>query len=179
MLTIRATAKLFKKTKDVLNESPPISTGTLGDWYCNILIIQRQHIILCVSEKTLLPILLPAKNMDTFPIRLQGAVADTLKEIGVSDSHIEKEILEMGSWAYSKTASRQILGSMNDFAHILSVTMARGFSLEDHAEFLRDTPCSPIGMNTPSRATIEIFIEKVNETVLQSRPTLRMVKPMK
>lgn len=176
MLTIRATAKLLKKIKDVTNESPPVSTGTLGDWYCNALIIQRQHIILCVSEKTLFPVLLPSEDMATFPARLREEVAEALKEIGVSDSQIEKEILEMGSWTFSKTSSRQVLGSMNDFAHILSVTMERGFSLLDHAEFLRDTPCSPIGMNTPSQATIDIFREKTNETLLHSRPVLRLIK---
>lgn len=179
MLTIRATAKLLKKIKDVTNENPPASTGTLGDWYCNALIIQRQHIILCVSEKSLLPILLPSKDMATFPLRLREAVAGALKEIGISDLLIEKEILEMRSWVFSKTASRQILGSMNDFAHILSVTMERGFSLEDHAEFLRDTPCSPIGMNTPARATVEAFSEKAVEIAFQSRPVLRLVKTMK
>lgn len=71
MIVVRATAKLLKKLRSDTEENPPNSTGILGDWYCNIAIIQKQHLIICVSQKTLLPIILPAKDPASFPKRLR------------------------------------------------------------------------------------------------------------
>jgi hypothetical protein len=56
----------------------PCSSGSLGDWYANLLYIDRQQFILAVSEKTLLPLLISAKDAKLFPQRLRESLAESL-----------------------------------------------------------------------------------------------------
>ena len=65
----------------------------------------------------------------------------------------------------SKTASSTVLGSMNDFVNMLSF-YPPGRPLRERALMLAESPCSPIGMDSPKRATLELF----------GRPQLRLVK---
>jgi hypothetical protein len=70
----------------------------------------------CRFTKTLLPIILPAQDPASFPQRLRSALHVVLTKIGVTRQDIDAELAEMEDVAISKTASRQILGSMNDFS---------------------------------------------------------------
>ena len=124
--TIRMTAKLVKRVKEPLVADPPASTGLLGDWYANLLYIDRQQLILAVSEKTLLPLLVPAKDAKDFPRRLRESLAEFLAALKIPTDKIEKELAEMSSRTFSKTASRQLLGSMNDFANALEYYVGNG-----------------------------------------------------
>ena len=56
VLTIRATTRLLKRAKIQPDPAPPASTGKLGDWYGNLLIVRPAQLVLCVSERTLLPV---------------------------------------------------------------------------------------------------------------------------
>lgn len=72
----------------------------------------------------------------------------------------------MGESVASATASRQVLGSMNDFAYLMEAYRERSTSLLEVALNMAEAPCSPIGMNSPRRATLELF----------SKPRLRLVE---
>ena len=56
-----------------------------------------------------------------------------------------------------KTASRQVLGSMNDFANLMDAFREAPGSLTDVAVKLASTPCSPIGMKYPADVVLEIL----------------------
>ena len=175
MIMVRATAKLLKKLKSDKEENPPKSTGILGDWYCDIAIIQKQHLILCVSQRTLLPIILPAKDPASFPKRLRSALDVVLTKIGVSKKDIDAELVEMEDVVISKTASRQILGSMSDFLHILDAMLDHGAPLDQMTWHLGDTPCSPLGMSSPLEETAKVF--GVGPVPLKKAPTqLKLIK---
>lgn len=45
--------------------SPP--TTALGDWYANILFLRPQQLVLCVSERTLLPVVISGKEFESLP----------------------------------------------------------------------------------------------------------------
>jgi len=64
----------------------------------------------------------------------------------------------------SKTASRPLLGSMNDFVHMLSL-YPPGRPLLERALMLAESPCSPIGGSSET-ATVELF----------GKPQLRVVR---
>ena len=162
MLTIRVTGKIAKRLKTPLEQNPPASTGQLGDCYANLLIIQRQHLLLLVSERTLLPVLIPAKDLASFPERLPAAFAEILGSIGIPDGKIQTEMFGMAAWSFAKTANRQVLGSMNDFANMLEAYMDDGAPLQQQALRLARCPCGPLGMDNPISATATLFGEKVS-----------------
>jgi hypothetical protein len=175
MFVVRATAKLLKKLKSDAEENPLNSTGVLGDWYCNVAIIQKQHLIICVSQKTLLPIILPAKDPAHFPNRLRSELGEVLAKIGVSKEKIDVELAEMEEVVIAKTASRQILGSMNDFLHILDVMLDHGAPMSQMTWHLGDTPCSPIGMSSPLEETAKVFgVGPI--TTKNMTPQLKLIK---
>ncbi len=135
------------------------STTVLGDWYANILFSRPQQLILCVSERTLLPVVILAKECDSFPLRLVASVREVLGRLGVPREVIEREEREMRQFAYGPTRSKRVLGSMNDFMFQLSWLLhdRPGVSLVEASLHLAETPCSPIGYKSPDRFTREVL----------------------
>jgi len=165
MFTLRCTKALLRQLKTPTNASPPAPNTVLGDWYANLLLTRPKQLVLCVSERTLLPILVEAANPGTLGSRLREAAVEMLRVIEVPEDRIRAEEAAMEELVVSTTASRQVLGSMNDFAHMLAY-YPPGVSPAAVALQLAESPCSPIGMNSPRRATIELF----------TRPRLQLVK---
>jgi len=124
-------------------------------------------LIICVAERTLLPILIPAKEASAFPERLKSSLSDALREMGVSGNHVAAELDHMNSFGFYKTASRRILGSINDFVRMLEGYNGIGMSLSEISRRLAEAPCSPLGMESPNRATPRLF---------DGQPTLRILK---
>lgn len=171
MLTLRATARLLERARIKPDPAPSASTGKLGDWYANLLVAQPAHRVLCVSERTLLPVLVPAKDIAGLPQRLVEAAGEVLRAIGIAAGDVQKELEHMHTVRFANTASPQILGSMNDFAFMLATSRKLeedGTSklLLEEALHLAEAPCRPIGMGSPERATRALF----------SRPTLTVVR---
>jgi hypothetical protein len=155
MFTLRCTAKLRKRlgaTEDV--SSTPPSTR-LGDWYAHLL-FTRPQLVLCVSERTLLPVLVPARDGELLVRRLRDAVGEMLVGLGIADATIESERDAMMDAVIGKTLSRQVLGSMNDFVRMLDSYRGAGSLLEVSLR-LAETPCGPLRMNRPREETIRIF----------------------
>jgi hypothetical protein len=165
MFTLRCTKTLLKRIKTPPNASPPVPNTVLGDWYANLLLTRPKQLVLCVSERTLLPILVEATDPGTLGSRLQKATVEMLRVIEVPEDRIRAEEAAMGELLVSTTASRRVLGSMNDFAHMLAYHPS-GRSPAAIALELAEAPCSPIGMNSPRRATLELF----------TKPRLQLVK---
>ena len=155
MFTLRCTAILRKRlgaTEDA--PSTPPSTK-LGDWYAHLLFI-RPQLVLCVSERTLLPVLVPARDGSLLGARLRDAVGHMLAGLGIVDAAVEAEREAMMDAVIGKTLSRQVLGSMNDFVRMLDSYRGAGSLLEVSLR-LSETPCGPLRMNSPREQTIRVF----------------------
>jgi hypothetical protein len=159
MVTVRCTQKLLRRLPAAADA--PASTTILGDWYANIL-FARPQLILCVSERTLLPVVLPAKNIDTLVPRLAAAVGDVLLQLGVAPNLVAEEQAEMEGFSYSRTQNRRVLGSLNDFIFLFSRYREAKpeASLLEHSLHLAHTPCTPIGPGFPDKVTLELFQAK-------------------
>ena len=157
MVTVRCTQKLLRRLP--LTADPPASTTVLGDWYANVLFSRPQQLLLCVSERTLLPIVLPAKELQTLVPRLSLAVGEVLLRLGVSPRLAEIEQDEMRTFTYGRTQNRRVLGSLNDFMFMLAHCLrARPeVSVIEHSLHLAQTPCKPIGHSSPDRVVPELF----------------------
>ena len=64
MFTLRGTKKLLARLRMKPDVQAPPSPTRLGDWYADTLNLGRERLVLCVSELTLLPVVVPALGAD-------------------------------------------------------------------------------------------------------------------
>jgi hypothetical protein len=159
MVVFRCTKRVFERFKLPILREPPASTGVLGDWYVNLMNFRRARFVLCTSARTLLPIILDGRK--DFSGQFGDALGILLRALGVDDKRIAQELGAVQDVAFARTASRQILGTMNDFAYHTEFYLARAdwssapalrVSLE-----LAEMPCKPIGYESPGRMTLDLF----------------------
>jgi hypothetical protein len=157
VFTLRCTKKLLVGlgSMPVLDEVEP--TTRLGDWYANLLFRPGGQVVLFVNERSLLPVLVPASPSSNLLTRFVEVTVDVLRRLGVPTAAIEAEHREMAEMRIGKTGSRQVLGSMNDFANLMEAFREGLVSLSDIAVKLASTPCSPIGMKHPADVVQEMM----------------------
>jgi len=144
MVILRRTQKLSSS----LGESPIVpaeSDTALGDWYVNRIVVHRQPLLLLISSKSLLPMLLPARDVQGLPSRLASVVEARLKRSGIADQAIAAEVRTMDRVAVGPTADRSVLGIMVDFAkgipHYLEQVNLGDAALHWTETLLSETPC--------------------------------------
>ncbi len=159
--TIRCTRTLLERLQaDPAQPASAEPTTTLGDWYANTLNVGRLRLLMCTSERSLLTVILPARHLADFPERLRNAVGDLLTSLGVAAPLIAREQLEMMSHRFDRTRSRQVLGSMNDFAFLAETHIREDgpdVDLTDVARMLNRAPCKPIEYAPPSAFATGLF----------------------
>lgn len=146
MIALRCTHKVLRRLG--LSGSipePGAPTNALGDWYVNLLHFGHKQMVMATSERSLLTVLLPAPELrESLVLNLCDVTSMLLLEIGVDKERTAREVEAMQPAAYARTASRSVLGSMNDFA------VAVGWHMQDRLRpmeimlRLADTPMSAI-----------------------------------
>lgn len=114
MYTLRCTHKLLRRIDEAPSSDAVSPSTVLGDWYANLLYLRPQQLVLAVNERTLLSALIPAAPAATVAERLRLEVGGLLRDIGVPAAKLEAELAAMGHVAIGSTASRAVLGCMND-----------------------------------------------------------------
>jgi hypothetical protein len=144
MFVLRATAKLRHRIGPSASHDGEESTTLLGDWYATML-PWRPQVALLVNERTLLPALMPLAPAATMPARVADQVGDVLAAHGVPDLVTRAEVDQMRQWRIAPTASRSIVGVMNEFGFLAGTWRnAAKPNLVDLAVRLAATPCSPL-----------------------------------
>ena len=118
MRLIHCTQKLLKELGNPLLQSPDKpGTGGLGNWYSNLLRIDRRKCLLFTNEKTLYSFLIlnvkkeNLKNIiDEFLLNLNI----NLQAEGFPLEVINRVMQEYAEIGFAKTVSRHVLGSMNE-----------------------------------------------------------------
>lgn len=135
----------------------PVPTTSLGNWYAHALFWTPQ-VALLVNEQTLLPVLMPLAPASTLQARFPAHLAAVLEELGASAQFIAGEVDAMTETVLARTASRKVLGSLNEFAFL-----ADGYrenlespDLQLLSLKLTDTPCRPMKGNSPARVLGEL-----------------------
>lgn len=90
------------------------ATNKLGDWYANTLNVGHRRLVFCVSEKSLLSVVLPALDLWQLASRLPQAVRLLLARLGVPVEIAETEVGSMLPISIGLTRNRSIVGSMVD-----------------------------------------------------------------
>jgi hypothetical protein len=143
MVTVRPTQKL--RTALPATETSLAADTALGDWYVNRLVVARRPLLLLVSSSSLLPILVPARDVRGLPGRLVDLVANRLVRLGVGASLIEAETKAMSPIMVGVTIDRSVVGIMVDFAKGVPYYLEAGHwddtSLAVVEDRLAKTPC--------------------------------------
>lgn len=94
MFTIRSTRRLLDRLKALPLKNPEPPSTRLGDWYANLASRKTGELIICVSERTFLPVVLPIAALPNIAQELAKGLAIVLAELG-----IEKKLIELERWA--------------------------------------------------------------------------------
>ena len=125
---------------------PPASTGALGDWYVHLVRFGRSEFAIATSERCLLTLLLPARELRTTLLpKLHASLRSLLERLDVPQECVNREISAMQPVSFARASNRRVLGSMNDFAFQASHYLTHGDDLPTIAERLAHTPMSAIG----------------------------------
>lgn len=120
--------RLLHCTQKLLKElgNPPLQsiegvtdTGGLGNWYCNLLRIERKKCLLFTNEKTLYSFLIPnvlKKNIRNIEEEFLINLSLNLQAEGFGLEVINRVMQEHQEIGFAKTASKHVLGSMNQLA---------------------------------------------------------------
>ena len=157
MVTLRCTRKLLARLPGMWvpeSEAPP--TTALGDYVATVVFARPAHIVIALSERTLLPVLLASAPGATLLARFPDRVAETLRAVGVRESAVVEEVEAMAPLRTGRTTAdhRRVLGTLMDFVRMLPSYLERGESLLEALLHLAEAPCSVIGMETPKRETL-------------------------
>ncbi len=120
------------------------SDTALGDWYVNRIVVQRQPLLLLLSSTSLLPLVMPARDVRSLPDRLAVAVGSRLRRFDIENQIIEAELRAMHPVSVAATADRSVLGFMIDFAKLIthySGHLRKDEELGALEDWLAETPC--------------------------------------
>ena len=112
--------------------------------------------MLAVSERSLLTVVVPARDGRALVQRLCEALEPLLTTIGISADEATAERGAMQYWAVGNTANRRVLGSLNDLAFQLQVGLLnfRDQTLLAQSLWLAKTPLKVIDYGAPDQATL-------------------------
>ena len=155
MITLRCTQKLRKYLGITPLDQPDPPTAVLGDWYANLIPTIAGDLIIFVNERTLLTVAIPVEQVDLLLELFRLRVANLLGMIGLPQHIIDRETSHFDQVQFGKTASRSVLGSMNDFAWNYQYLAEEARSKADlslsNAEFNMDQmPCGPLDYQFPA-----------------------------
>ena len=163
MVTLRLTRKLQKLLNIDLTEKLEPTTSKLGDWCANFVPTYSGELIVFVNEKTLLSVAIPIWESEHLLSMFRLRVGNLLGMIGIQSKEIENELRGYDQFQFSKTRSRSVLGSMNDFAFHYQIMAEEAKNRADlslsNAEYrLSQMPCKPIDYRFPSEVAKELLV---------------------
>jgi hypothetical protein len=127
--------------------SAPVKPSTrLGNWYLHLARFGAQQIVLATSERSLLTVLLPARQLrENIEISFQTALADLLAALQLPVQIVARELAAMQPISFAAASNRRVIGSMNEYVWQLGSYLTRtGDPLELSLQ-LNKTPMSAVG----------------------------------
>ena len=165
MVTIRCTRKLYKYLEIIPLEAPEPPTGALGDWYANLIPTYAGDLIIFVNERSLVTVAMPVWEFENIIPLFRDRVENLLMMIGIEQEIIDREISHLEPVQFARTASRSVLGSMNDIAwnyQIISeeAEFVAHLSLSDAELKLSQMPSGVLKYRFPSEVALELLTGK-------------------
>jgi hypothetical protein len=138
-------------------------SGTrLGDWFATRLNVGHQRYVLATSRKTLLTLVVPARDLASLPERMASALERLLAHLDVDARTRRAEIGAMAEARVARTDSRSVLGSMSHLAERAHAELCElphrpGRSLDHVNVWLANEPCGALDHGTPADAALRLL----------------------
>ena len=132
MIQLRCTQKLLKEWHIKPGELAEIKDdlSALGNWYAHVFNLDRRKTVIFVNDKTLTSFIIIGVKKDDFDKLTRAflaGVAQVLLLLGVTKDKVAQILTDYHEIEITKTASRRILGVMNDLVnHYKSHVQLRG-----------------------------------------------------
>ena len=147
MFTVRGTKKFLDRVGHPAADPLPSPSTVLGEWYANVL-FWRPQVALFVNATTFVPVLMPFAPAVDVVARFPAAMAEVLGALGIDPRFVDSQSTQMTSAVLAKTASRQVLGVMNEFTFMAEDSLGKSRSgsadLLGLSVWLADTIVGPI-----------------------------------
>jgi hypothetical protein len=125
MVTFRCTRRLLQRARLTPSSALVAPSARLGDWYATIVPF-RSPLVLALSETTLVAVALPLAPSNSLLRRWPEATRDLLLALRVPTAGVMAEVEAMRAAVVGVTASRRILGCLNE-----AVARVRWFGAPD------------------------------------------------
>jgi hypothetical protein len=147
VLTLRCTQSVRERLGLAIQLPEPAPSCTvLGAWYLHLIRLGRQQFVMATSERSLLTVLLPARDLRrTVAYNLRRSVRDLLVALDVPLDAVHGEIASMEPIAYANAVNHRIIGSINEFAYQLDAYANDTNDPLKLALKLCETPMSVVG----------------------------------
>lgn len=145
VFVVRGTKKFLDRAGKVDASDERPSTTVLGDWYATVW-FWRPQVALFVNDRTLHPVLVPMAPAATIVQRFVAGMPEMFGDYGLDPRFVDAEVDEMTAHRLAKTASRSVLGVMNEFKFMADHYLHRAddVDLQELALWLAQTPCGPL-----------------------------------
>jgi len=166
MLCIHCTAKLAQAARITLEVAPtPDDLYWLDCWYATIVPIENsKDLFLFINAQSLYSIVIPweIENGAYFAVvaKFRQGLTDALVSVSDGMEDIAASTEGHDQYITCKTASRSILGSMNDIILFIGdyVEQNNAIITDDLEEILNKIPHSPLGHLNPIRKFKELVV---------------------
>jgi hypothetical protein len=166
MMLLRCTHKVLK----LLGQQPrqvklSQAENGLAEWYVDIVDAFGPTFFLCTNPGTLYTLVLPAggsNQVADLSGRLLTRLVMHMTELGIDRSNVERHVQGLGTVIVAKTASRSVLGSMNDLItrflwHVSQQMGEKGkVDLRAIEQQLNNIPQRPIGWKFAQERFVEL-----------------------
>lgn len=158
-MTLRCTRKLLKRLNLPAVSGATPATTTLGDWCANFYDALPQPVVLCMSERSLLTVLVPFAGPEELCAGFRQAVSDLLTGLDIPEESVRAEQHAMTDIAFGPTANRKVLGCLNEAAFAVSMEFDSAHErwLGEHALRLSWLVYSTTGYQPPCKLALELF----------------------
>ncbi len=163
MRLIHCTQKLLKELKvapiDLVTYTH--DSGGLGDWYANLVRIDKRKCVLFTNERTLYSFLIPGvvkSNLMNIKNEFLTHLIFNLQNDGFDSDVIEQVRQEYTDVGFARTVNRAVLGSMIDFTFqykYLIMVRVEGLANTNILEFnklVNESPMSYLKYDSPIEA---------------------------
>src|SRR5579871_5425745 len=126
--------------------APVQPSTTLGNWYVQLARFGRNQIVLATSERSLLTVLLPARQLrERIETSLQGGLTELLVALQLPAQVVSRELAAAEPISLAAASNRRVIGSMNEYVWQLGSYLARTGDLLEMSLQLNNTPMSAVG----------------------------------
>jgi hypothetical protein len=157
VITLRCTSRLVRRFGLPLNApDDAVPSNLLGDWYAKPLNVGSNRWVLCLNERSNLPVFVPARN-SAFPADFPGELRKVLTLLGVPAEAAEPEVKRSSRFNFGKPVDRSMIGSLNDMGYHAAFELRRRVSSVFASVALSEMPCRLSNVVFPGQAVFSLL----------------------